>query len=36
VDVYVKRLRESLGPASSMLETVRGTGYRVTTQMVAT
>ncbi|MDR2012570.1 MAG: phosphate regulon transcriptional regulator PhoB [Rhodanobacter sp.] len=36
VDVYIKRLRESLGPASSMLETVRGVGYRVTAQMVAT
>lgn len=31
VDVHVKRLRESLGEASSMIETVRGTGYRFTT-----
>lgn len=31
VDVHVKRLRESLGPeASSMVETVRGAGYRMT------
>jgi two-component system phosphate regulon response regulator PhoB len=30
VDVHVKRLRESLGEASSMLETVRGAGYRMT------
>ncbi|MFM2112308.1 MAG: hypothetical protein RLZZ271_968 [Pseudomonadota bacterium] len=28
VDVHVKRLRESLGEASFMLETVRGAGYR--------
>ena len=32
VDVHVKRLRESLGPASSMIETVRGAGYRLTSQ----
>ena len=31
VDVHVKRLRESLGhPASDMIETVRGAGYRLT------
>ena len=30
VDVHVKRLREALGSASSMLETVRGAGYRLT------
>ncbi len=30
VDVHVKRLRESLGDASFMLETVRGVGYRIT------
>jgi two-component system phosphate regulon response regulator PhoB len=30
VDVHVKRLRESLGEAASMVETVRGTGYRLT------
>ncbi len=30
VDVHVKRLRESLGDAASMLETVRGAGYRMT------
>lgn len=29
VDVHVKRLREALGPAASMLETVRGVGYRM-------
>ena len=32
VDVHVKRLRESLGEAASMIETVRGAGYRLTTQ----
>ncbi|MES2979083.1 MAG: phosphate regulon transcriptional regulator PhoB [Pseudomonadota bacterium] len=30
VDVHVKRLRESLAGASSMIETVRGAGYRLT------
>ena len=30
VDVHVKRLRESLGDAAPMLETVRGVGYRIT------
>ena len=30
VDVHVKRLRESLGAASAMVETVRGSGYRLT------
>ncbi len=31
VDVHVKRLRESLGPAAgAMIETVRGAGYRIT------
>ena len=29
VDVHVKRLRESLGPAAAMVETVRGAGYRL-------
>jgi two-component system, OmpR family, phosphate regulon response regulator PhoB len=29
VDVHVKRLREGLGTASSMIETVRGAGYRL-------
>ena len=28
VDVHVKRLREALGTASGMVETVRGAGYR--------
>ena len=32
VDVHVKRLREALGEASSMVETVRGAGYRLTAQ----
>lgn len=32
VDVHVKRLRESLGAAASMVETVRGAGYRFTVQ----
>jgi two-component system phosphate regulon response regulator PhoB len=30
VDVHVKRLRESLGEAAAMIETVRGSGYRIT------
>lgn len=32
VDVHVKRLRESLGTAGALIETVRGAGYRLTTQ----
>jgi len=32
VDVHVKRLRESLGGAGVMVETVRGAGYRLTAQ----
>jgi two-component system, OmpR family, phosphate regulon response regulator PhoB len=32
VDVHVKRLRESLGLAGKMVETVRGAGYRLTAQ----
>jgi two-component system phosphate regulon response regulator PhoB len=28
--VHVKRLRESLGDAGTMIETVRGAGYRFT------
>ena len=34
VDVHVKRLREALGDASAMVETVRGAGYRFTAQAV--
>jgi two-component system phosphate regulon response regulator PhoB len=30
VDTHVKRLREKLGPARDLLETVRGLGYRLT------
>ena len=30
VDVHVKRLREALGAAGTMVETVRGAGYRIT------
>jgi two-component system phosphate regulon response regulator PhoB len=30
VDVHVKRLREALGGAGNMVETVRGAGYRIT------
>lgn len=30
VDVHIKRLREALGEAGSMIETVRGAGYRLT------
>jgi two-component system phosphate regulon response regulator PhoB len=33
VDVHIKRLRESLGQAGVMVETVRGTGYRLTAQV---
>jgi two-component system phosphate regulon response regulator PhoB len=32
VDVHVKRLREALGEAGAMIETVRGAGYRMTAQ----
>jgi two-component system phosphate regulon response regulator PhoB len=32
VDVHVKRLREALGTAGTMVETVRGAGYRLTAQ----
>ena len=32
VDVHVKRLREALGAAHVMVETVRGAGYRITAQ----
>ena len=35
VDVHVKRLRESLGAAGAMVETVRGAGYRLTAQAAA-
>ena len=33
VDVHVKRLREALGSAAAMVETVRGAGYRLTSQV---
>jgi two-component system phosphate regulon response regulator PhoB len=32
VDVHVKRLREAMGDAAPLIETVRGTGYRLTLQ----
>jgi two-component system phosphate regulon response regulator PhoB len=35
VDVHVKRLREALGDAGLMVETVRGAGYRLTHQLPA-
>ena len=35
VDVHVKRLRESLGPAAAVVETVRGAGYRLTAQVTS-
>ena len=35
VDVHVKRLRESLGAAGTMVETVRGAGYRLSAQKLA-
>jgi two-component system phosphate regulon response regulator PhoB len=33
VDVHIKRLREALGAAGAMVETVRGAGYRLTAQL---
>jgi two-component system phosphate regulon response regulator PhoB len=36
VDVHVKRLREALGAAGVMVETVRGAGYRLTSQVEVT
>jgi two-component system phosphate regulon response regulator PhoB len=36
VDVHVKRLREALGGAGNMVETVRGAGYRFTEMTQAT
>jgi two-component system, OmpR family, phosphate regulon response regulator PhoB len=36
VDVHVKRLREALGEAAGMLETVRGAGYRMTARITTT
>jgi two-component system, OmpR family, phosphate regulon response regulator PhoB len=33
VDVHVKRLREALGQGGVHIETVRGTGYRITAQV---
>ena len=35
VDVHVKRLREALGAAGAMIETVRGSGYRLATRSSA-
>ena len=35
VDVHVKRLREALGVAGVLIETVRGAGYRLTAQPMA-
>lgn len=35
VDVHVKRLREALGMAGKMIETVRGAGYRLTASPTA-
>lgn len=31
-DVHVKRLRDKLGPAASLVVTIRGTGYRLSTE----
>jgi two-component system, OmpR family, phosphate regulon response regulator PhoB len=36
VDVHIKRLREALGEAGMMVETVRGAGYRITSSAAAT
>ena len=35
MDVHVKRLREALGVAGVLIETVRGAGYRLTAQPLA-
>jgi two-component system phosphate regulon response regulator PhoB len=35
VDVHIKRLRESLGDAAALIETVRGAGYRLSAQALA-
>jgi two-component system phosphate regulon response regulator PhoB len=35
VDVHVKRLRESMGEAAVMLETVRGAGYRLSASAIS-
>lgn len=35
VDVHIKRLREALQGAGSMIDTVRGAGYRITAQTLA-
>lgn len=36
VDVHIKRLREALGEAAAMVETVRGAGYRLSVQGLTT
>ena len=35
VDTHIKRLREKLGPAGDIIETVRGVGYKLTTRPAA-
>ena len=35
VDVHIKRLREALGDAGAMIETVRGAGYRLSAMALA-
>ena len=30
VDTHIKRLREKLGPAGDVIETIRGVGYKLT------
>ncbi|MEW6757891.1 MAG: winged helix-turn-helix domain-containing protein, partial [Acidobacteriota bacterium] len=32
VDVHIARLREKMGPAAGLVETVRGVGYRLKAQ----
>ena len=32
IDTHVKRLRDKLGEAGSLVETVRGTGYRLSAE----
>ena len=34
VDVHIKRLRQALGDAGALIETVRGAGYRITAKAV--
>jgi two-component system phosphate regulon response regulator PhoB len=35
VDVHIKRLREALGDAGGLVETVRGAGYRLSSRQAS-